>query len=692
MYQRGYRVKRLSATYLLLLLSIFISIPTQLVSGSQIYAATFYHSGDFTVFLGDVDTMFREGRLFGVKVSSGKVSEVIIATQNSISRIILEEKLTPSKSMDRVLYEFSGYSLRASIDSSSFLQTAVLQGRELFLHTICLDDKFTLNITFLNASLINLGEARPYPFKPVIIASQDIFLALILQDGLASTAVEVSDSSARVVMRSHYPCLTLIGLATNSLFKLLEALSRVSLEECYRHLEDSQYIYSMYVSMFPAIESSIKQLSDLYYTALYNRLNTILYPEVYGLSAFEKLIAHWISIEMILPLNITIAKAVAQSALNIVRPATIREAFIYLELAKLAENTDRAMEICNTILSMVQINRNVLDIFITDRVEQICGKKIYSHGASPDTAYLSAVDVLALSRFKLVRAVKPVTVRDAKPSDPWSCLAFVEALQLDRPYIHEVLSMFLLDSTFYPCLDYAVLRGIAGIDVEYGKLNIRPSIPKMLSELSVRMSIDGRELILSYSGWGNRIKSIKLNNMHIDSNSIFLDSLPSGASNIYIEMYFSAPVALEVAVLYNGVALEGIPIYIDVIGLGVRYSAVSITDSMGKAIFTVPPDSFINILINSTEIGLVQLRTKVGEGDKEIAIDLARDFNRPREVIEKLSSIEMRLQKLEDEIRLSTPQPPSYVDKTNILFSSLALLLSIVAIALAATEMRRVMS
>lgn len=129
----------------------------------------------------------------------------------------------------------------------------------------------------------------------------------------------------------------------------------------------------------------------------------------------------------------------------------------------------------------------------------------------------------------------------------------------------------------------------------------------------------------------------------------------------------------------------------DVIGLGMRYSITSITDNMGRAVFTVPPDSLITILINSTEIGLVQLRTRVGEGDREIVIDLARDFSGSKELIERVSYLERRLQQLEYEVRRETLQPPSYVDKTNILFSSLSLLVSIVAIALAVTEIRKVM-
>ncbi len=684
-------MKRLGTIYLLLLLVIFTTTPIQSVVGSNdTYVVTLYHSGDFTVFLSDVDIMFREGRLFSVKVSSGRISEVVIATQYSMSRVMLEEKLIPSKSMDGILYEFSGYLLRAFTDHSSFLQTAVLQGRELFLHTICLNTNFTLIITFFNGSAIHLDKAMSFPLKPIVIAFQDMFLAFALQDGLASTSVEASGNDVKLVIRSNYSCLTLIGLAMNSLSKLLEALNRISLEECYSYLEDSRYVYSRYVSMLPAVGSSIKQFNDLYYTALYNRLNTMLYPEIYNLSRFEKLVAYWISIEMMLTSNTTIAKKVAQHIFDVVKPTTIREAFIYLKLAKLVEDMDRVLEICNIVLPTVQSDRGVLDILIIDGIEQICGEKIYSHGISLDTVNLSIVDILALSRLKLTRAVELVTIRDIKPHSPWSCLAFVEALQQEKLYIHEVLSIFSLNSSFYPCLDYVVLRGMAGIDVEYSKLRIKPSIPKMLNWLSVKMVINGKELILSYSGWGGHIKNIKLNNIFIDGNSIPLDNLSSERTNeIYIEMYFPAPVAVEVAVLYNGVALEGIPIYVDVIGLGTRYSAVSITDSMGKTIFTIPPNSFINILINSTEIGLVQLRTKVGEEDREITIDLARDFSGPKDIVEKLNSIEMKLQRLEDEIRLNTPRPPDYVDRTNILFSSLALLASIIAIALAVTEIRR---
>lgn len=685
-------MKRLGITCLLLLLTISTSVPIQLMgsSHSNIYAATFYGSG-YSVFLGDVDTMFREGKLFGVRVSEGRLSEVVIATQHSISRITLEEELVPSISMDRALYEFSGYSLKVSIDPSVSLQTAVLQGHKILLHTLCLHSSFTLILTFFNGSAIRIDEANSSRLKPIIIAFRDTFLTLALHNASATVEVEVTEDGTRVLMRSHYSCLSLVGFAVNSLSEVLDVLGRLSLEKCYEYLEESRYIYSVYISMFPVIESSIKQLSDLYYNALYNRLNTMLYPHIYGLPAFDTLIAYWMSIDMVLPFNTTIARIVAQAVLNRMRPTTLREAFIYLELAKFIGDRDRIVEICSTVPHMAMVSGEALDLFIIDRVEGMCGEEMYSQSASPDTVGLSMVDMLALSRLEPVKIVRPVTLRDIKPTNPWGCLAFAEALRLDKPYVHEVLSAFPLTVLSYPCIDYAVLKSIAGIDIADNELRLKPSIPKMLDELGMRISIRGREVVIKYSGWGNRIKSIKLNGVYIDINSIPLDSLPHGTSTITIEMDSPAPIALEVTVLYNGVALEGRPIYMDVIGLGMRYSITSITDNMGRAVFTVPPDSLITILINSTEIGLVQLRTRVGEGDREIVIDLARDFSGSKELIERVSYLERRLQQLEYEVRRETLQPPSYVDKTNILFSSLSLLVSIVAIALAVTEIRKVM-
>lgn len=678
----------------LLIILIFLSIltipPTQLLASDYIYVVNLYHGNRFTVHLSDVDTMLREGRLFSVKISGGRLSEIIIATKNSISKIVIGESIIPNKSTNRIFYEFSGYSLRASIDSASYLSTTALQGHKVFLHTVCLDSNFTLMFTFFNESTIYSKSTTYSQLKAVVISFQGLFLAIALHDSLGHITV---NNNSSVVIKSYYSCLTLIWIGANNLSELLETLNMVSLEACYKQIEHSKSTYAIYVSQFPFAESSIKQLNDLYFIALYSRLNTLLYPEIYGLPIFEKLVAYYISSEILLPLNSTMANTLALGALNDIKPMNPRETLMYIKLAELIGDLDRIRKVCNTILQTTQ-NSNIsetLDRIIIDKIEQICKGDPNSQEIISDIANLSIVDVLALTRMKLAKVSIPITFRGIVPNNPWTCLAFTEMLQKDIPYVHEVLSLPLLDNLFYACLDYAVLKGIAGIEIVGNEIKLQPSIPKMLDELTIGMSIGSRELKLNYRGWGDKIKYVKLNSIRIDINSIPLNTLLEGVNTIDIEMDTSPPVMLQVIVLYNGIALNKIPVYAEVIGPGTKYSAISITDISGKAVFTVLPNSLVTIIVNSTKIGLVNLRTKVGENDMEIIVDVGRDFTEPREIVGKLSSIEMRLQELENEVKSRTFPQQSYVDraKTDIIFSSLALLASIVALALALAEIRR---
>ncbi|MCS7112086.1 MAG: hypothetical protein N3D82_02685 [Ignisphaera sp.] len=685
----------LSVVHLLLLLSILMfPEPVDGRSSGGVYTVTVYGDEGFTAFVSDVDTMFREGSLFAVEVRGGRLARVALATSHHMSKIALEEQVILGRSTGstgRILYEFSGYVLRASLDSSTFLQTAMLQGQKLFLHTICSSSNFTILFTFFNSSSVNIDNVNSFTFKPVIIVSrnQELFSALVLQRNLVDVVVEAVDVGTRVVVKSHYSCLTLIGFAKRSLIELFDTLNSLSFEKCYEHLEESARIYGAYISMLPAVSSNIKQLNDLYYTALYNRLNTIFYPDVYGLSQFHRLIAYTMSIEMALPFNTTATRRLVQHIFDRVKPATLREVFMYLEIARLTGDADKIAEICSAAPYVSRESRDVVELFIKNRVEQMCGMSIDGGGADLSTADLSSVDMLALSQLKVVEVLQSAVLRGIEPSDPWRCLAFVSALQLSSAHVHEILPLFSLSTASYPCIDYAILKGMAGIDITEGELRLRPSIPKGVDALNVRIAAGGREIDLNYSGCGKDVKSVRLNGRRIDAHSIPLNSLLGGVNTIHVEMSSPALVTLEIAVLRGGVALEGIPVYLDVSGLGVKYSAVSVTDGLGRAVFSIPPDSFVTISINATGIGLLQLRTRVYDGDREMLIDLSRDYDSSRQIIERISTLEERLRQIEYEVRQATPSVPDYVDRTNTLFSSISLLASIVAIALAVSELRR---
>lgn len=656
----------------------------------DLFIVSVYEDKDFSIFLGDVDTMLSNRDFFGVKIIGGRVSEIIaIGNSGKPNRIFLDEEITPITYIDKILYEFGGYYLKTYLGSSSYIYTAVFQGHKALIHSICLEQSFTLSIAIRNSS--KFYEHYDIDTKVLVIDFGNIYLAIILRN--MSTVIDINriDNNTVFKIYSRYPCTSLIALARNSLEEIMSIVSGKSFNYFYRYLDISRDIYKKYFSLLPSIYTDFKQLSDFYYISLYNRLNMFLYPEIYALTHLDMIAIY----SMLLRLSkfSNISKEILVSIFDKLDFEKISDIFVGLSTAYVLDYREKFSELCSR-LNSIKIEDGVIYTALLKKSLQMCG--IDDTGIEINLTLLAYEDILALAELGVIDTTG-ISLRVENISilkDCWSCLAYTQLLRLSKPQLYKVIDVLSSSASQYFCIDYIILSGFAGLDLDTvdNKVLFKPYIPVPIDRLGLDLVIAGKQVFVEYIGWGDVIKHIKVNSVSIDIYSISLDMLKDYGNEIIIEMSRQF-ICVELVLLDKGLPLANIPVYIDISGDGLRYRFISITDSSGKTIVNILPKSYLTITINMS-IAVLQFKTWVDERDKAVVIDIAKVVDPLNSVLNTISSLEKKIIELENMIEVirSTQNRESSQHRSSdtfLIFSSLALFASIIALALSLTVYMR---
>lgn len=679
--------------------STYLLAQQQIISSyqdiDQIYEVTIYDDYDFTVFLSDVDTMINHGEFFGVKVSRGMIEEIVVIRQNSdIYKVFVEEVFNPAIDSKGIVYEFAGYYVRKRV-GSSFVQTILLQKFGGFLVTACLGTNFTLTLRLRNSSRV--FEYSTTSIKASILDFKAFTIAFLVEVNATDIAVSEVDNGIFIKYTSRYPCLSIAGIARFGIEDLVLLLNNVSMADIYRYVDSSREMYHRYTSALPGLKSGVKVIQDLYYVSLYNRLNTLLYPELFGGTDLGKTANYVMSVRILKLSGRELYKTLDSmfARLNLSNP---HDAFVGLEIAEFLNDKEKLDTICRNAKRLKAPN-NLVEVAILSKVLSSCNAGDNKEIATALFSDLTLNDILALSELGVVPSSLLQLIRVDKlftPSSCWECLSYSQNIKLLEPSLVDIFLHLRDTNTRYTCVDYIVVAAFAGIDLDNNVVLFNPVIPAPNEVLHITVKIAEAEVNVVYNGWGSTIKSVRVNGLPVDMVAIPTDMLKSRVNTIEIEMTKKV-IKLDVVIMNSGIPLKGVPVYIRIAQQGLNYNMVSITDSDGRAVFMVQPHSYLVISANISDLGLLQLRSWVGDKDSVIVIDIAEMFNKISYVTTSIRFLEERILNLEKNIEIiksrytstQSSLPETQLKGVHDILSSIALFASSVALGIALINIRR---
>lgn len=676
------------AIKLLLIVLIALLSPYAYPQGRDVdvYIARVYAADNFTVFLGDIQSVLSSREYLGLKIVGGFIREIAMSDSMGLARLLIYGSVAPlpNNQSGLYLYEYGGYYLKAYRGSLS-IQTAVLQGRKMFLHTICTDSNFTLELHILNKSIAKFHSLAD--IDVVTVSTDGLYVVLVSRINTSSISIE---NASIIKLYSRYPCLSIAGVIGRSRDEVMQVVLSTSFDQVYGYLDESREFYRTMFEVLPrVVEADFIQVKEFYYVAMYNRLNTILNPEVISSSGLDRVASFLIALK-ISSFSKPGFRVFLDRMLQMMGYENSSEVYTGLRIAK-ALGYDRDAELLCHRLKELSPGEGVEQVFYTEALK-LCGAQVAS---SPIGLGLSSVDLLALAELGLISISKEQSVVELPtPSSSWSCLAYSQGLRQVKAQLGGVIHKLTTEAGYCLCLDYIVLSALAGLKLEDGLLVVRPYIPMPMRSLELEVNILGASITINYTGWGDIVRRVRVDGVAIDMNTIELSTILRGVRKIDVEL-LGGSIAVDIVVLNRGEPLNRIPVYVDVMYGGTVYRLASITDYTGRALFNVMPNSYLIITINVSDIGFVQLRKWVGDRDESITVDMYKvfqgysDITRSLETLSrKISDLERDLDTLKSRQQVSETSPRAW-DRVSIIFSVLALFASIIALGLALLEIHR---